>query len=173
MNMPRFRPLAISLLLLFALLLSSCGSASSFFTQTAPVEGSRAPDFRLRTLDGDIVQLSDYRGQVVLVNFWATWCAPCRQEMPDIQQRFEEGNFAVLAVNFNEDPELVSAFVDELGLSFPVLLDPGAAIQKVYQVRGYPTSFFIDEEGVIRIMHLGIMDAATLDANLQAMGVLN
>jgi peroxiredoxin len=155
------------------MVLAGCSQLPAVFSQTAPVEGSRAPDFQLQTLDGQRVRLSELRGQVVLINFWATWCAPCRLEMPAIQDRYERGGFEVLAVDFDESPELVQAFVNELGLSFPVLLDPGADIQKLYQVRGYPTSFFIDTEGIIRIIQIGIMTEEELDANLQELGVLN
>ena len=153
------------------ILLAACSAAPAFLSAPAPEVGALAPDFTLQTVKGDEISLSDLRGQVVLINFWATWCAPCRLEMPAIQARYNRGGFAVLAVNFDEDPEKVQGFMEKLGLSFPALLDPGGEIQNLYRVRGYPTSFFIDEKGVIQIFHIGQMDEVELDEYLVQMGV--
>lgn len=115
--------------------------------------GQRAPDFSAETPDGQTVSLSDYRGQTVLLNFWATWCGPCRNEMPDFQTLYEtRDNFVVLAVNNLEDKNTVGSFVEELGLTFPVALDESGTINsRLYgdRVQGYPTSFLIDANGVI------------------------
>ncbi len=140
---------------------------------TAPVRGSLAPDFELADISGEQVALSDLRGRVVLINFWATWCGPCRVEMPALQSRYERyrPDLAVLAVDFDEPEDLVRDFAQEFGLTFNVLLDPGAAIQTLYQVRGYPTSVFVDEQGVIRIIHIGIMADSQLDGYLAEMGL--
>jgi cytochrome c biogenesis protein CcmG/thiol:disulfide interchange protein DsbE len=150
-------------------LLAAC--APGFAAAPAPEVGAAAPQITLRTLQGQPASLSALRGQVVLVNFWATWCGPCRLEMPAIQARYNDGGFAVLAVNFNEPADQVRAFVDELDLSFPILLDPGGKVQELFRVRGYPTSFFVDATGVIQILHLGELSAETLDAYLVEMGV--
>lgn len=132
-----------------------------------------ASNFELISLSGDRVQLDDYRGQVVLLNFWATWCGPCRLEMPAFQERSETfaDDLKVLAVNFDEPEADVQAFVDELGLTFEVLLDPRAEIQRLYQVRGYPTSYFIDAEGLVRVLHIGIMTEGQLDNYLADLGI--
>jgi cytochrome c biogenesis protein CcmG/thiol:disulfide interchange protein DsbE len=132
-----------------------------------------APDFELSALTGERIQLDDYRGKVVLLNFWATWCGPCRLEMPAFQSRADQfsSQLAVVAVNNAEAPTDVQAFVDELGLSFNVLLDPNSEIQRLYSVRGYPTSFLIDPEGVIRAQHIGIMTEEQLDGYLRELGV--
>lgn len=139
----------------------------------SPVIGAPAPNFELNNLAGDPVRLSDQQGKVVLINFWATWCGPCRLEMPAIEQRFRQlgPKFTVLAVNFAEPASLVQAFVDELGLTFAVLLDPDAAVQDLYRVRAYPTSFLVDEQGIIRVQHLGIMSEDQLDGYLEELGV--
>ncbi len=131
-----------------------------------------APDFELASLSGEQVQLEDFRGQVVLVNFWATWCGPCRLEMPAFQDRFKEhgGDLQIVAVNFDEPQHEVQNFVDELGLTFEILLDPGGEIQRLYQVRGYPTSYFVDAEGVVRVIHIGIMTESQLDGYLTELG---
>jgi peroxiredoxin len=153
------------------LYLSACSALSVI--GPSPTVGSPAPPFELETPGGETLSLEDFRGQVVLLNFWATWCGPCRLEMPAIQARYERGGFEVLAVDFDEPAEQVAAFMEELGLTFPALLDPGGEIQRLYQVRGYPSSFFVDENGIIRVQHIGIMSEAQLDGYLTEMGVLN
>ncbi|MDH5507220.1 MAG: redoxin domain-containing protein [Anaerolineae bacterium] len=161
------KKIIIALGLLIALL-AACSPG------VAPVRGALAPDFELQQISGETVRLSDYRGQPVLVNFWATWCTPCLIEMPAIQERFTrfapEG-FVVLAVDNDEPLDRVQDFVDEVGLTFPVLLDPGAVVQVQYQVRGYPSSYFIDPEGIIRVVHIGILTDDQLDDYLSQIGV--
>ncbi len=132
-----------------------------------------APDFKLDSLSGESVQLEDYRCKPVLLNFWATWCAPCRLEMPAFQSRYEEhaGDLAIVAVNNAESPSDVQFFVDELDLTFDILLDPSAEVQRLYLVRAYPTSFLLDADGVIRVQHIGLMTAEQLDGYLQEIGL--
>lgn len=140
----------------------------------APVEDSIAPDFSLINTQGERVKLSDFRGQPVLINFWATWCGPCRIEMPAIQDRFErhrDEGFVVLAVDFDEAQEDVATFGEELGLTFDLLLDPGGKIQDLYRVLGYPTSHFVDSNGVIKVQHIGIMTEGQLDNYLSQIGL--
>lgn len=138
-----------------------------------PVEGLTAPDFELEAITGERVRLSYYHGNPVLINFWATWCYPCRLEMPHIQSRFEQyrPDLVVLAVNFDEPIEDVEPFVDELRLTFEVLLDPGGEVQNLFRVRGYPTSFFVDADGVVRVLHIGFMTEEQLDGYLAQVGV--
>jgi peroxiredoxin len=142
-------------------------------TQSVISSDASAPGFALSSLSGESVQLKDYRGRVLLLNFWATWCAPCRLEMPAFQNRSEtyKDELAVVAVNNAESPEDVQAFVDELGLTFDILLDSTAEVQRLYQVRGYPTSFLIDADGMIRIQHIGLMTEGQLDGYLQEFGL--
>ena len=144
--------------------------------KVAPVGGALAPDFTLINLEGENVSLSDFKGQPVLINLWATWCGPCRIEMPTIQSRFEEyrdEGFIVLAVNFDEQRADVQSFRDEFGLTFQMLLDPGAKVQKMYRTRSYPTSFFVDRKGVIQVQHIGVMTEGNLDDNLAQIGLGN
>ena len=129
-------------------------------TIPAPQEGFQAPDFELITIDGKQILLSDLRGQAILLNFWATWCPPCRSEMPAMQQvymDYEQDGFVVLAVNnLRQDRrESVEAFVLEEKLTFPVLLDNSGTVSTRYQVNSMPTSFFIDPEGIIREVVIG------------------
>ncbi len=140
----------------------------------APRAGSRAPDFSLTSLDGEMVRLSDLRGRPVLLNFWATWCGPCRVEMPHIQERYERHSpdLLVLAIDMDESAEIVAPFVSELGLSFPILLDPGGKVNgELYNVRGYPSSYFIDSEGVIRVVQIGLMTPGQIGAYLEEVGI--
>ncbi|MFQ5942598.1 MAG: peroxiredoxin family protein [Anaerolineales bacterium] len=142
--------------------------------KVAPTQGALAPDFSLLNLEGEPVTLSELRGHPLMINLWATWCAPCRIEMPHIQDRFEryagEG-FLVLAVDFDEPAGLVEEFRDEFGLTFDILLDPGAEVQELYRNRSYPSTFFVDENGVIQVQHIGVMTEGQLDQNLAAIGL--
>lgn len=126
----------------------------------APEVGRLAPDFALSTADGTPVTLAELRGQVVLINVWATWCPPCRAEMPAIQaayERYEREGFTVLAVNVGEDPATVTAYMDEVGLSFPAPLDRDGSVSMAYRVTAMPSSFFVDRRGVIRSIYRGPM----------------
>jgi peroxiredoxin len=117
-----------------------------------------ALDFSLQTVDGQTIELGDYRGQVVLLNIWATWCPPCRAEMPDLEAYYREhkmDGFVVLAVNSGESAETVAAFLEEQDFTFPVLLDPDGEVMSGYKVRGLPTSFFIDRGGIMRDLWSG------------------
>ena len=128
-------------------------------------EGNLAPDFTLTTLEGDTVSLEDYRGQAVLLNFWATWCGPCRQEMPDFNTVYEDARdrgFTVLAINLEESSDQVGDFADELALTFPILLDSDGQINRQYRVNSYPTSLLIDGNGVIHGKYVGGLSEETL-----------
>lgn len=149
-------------------------SASSALPLIAPVEGAQAPDFTLRNLAGESVRLGDLRGRVVLVNFWATWCESCRLEMPMFEEAYERygsPSLEVVAVDFDEPLEDVKAFLDELGLSFHILLDPDGKVERLYRVIGIPTSFFVDPEGTIRVEHVGPLDEELLDRYLERAGL--
>jgi len=155
-------------------ILSDSGSQeTSLSGSNTPVEiGALAPDFQLQSLSGKEVKLSDLRGHVVLLNFWATWCTPCRLEMPIFQERLDQlsPDLVVLAVNNNETEFKVSNFVDELNISFDPLLDPGGKVQDLYQVSGYPSTFFVNPNGQIQKIHIGIMTEGQLDAYLSSFG---
>lgn len=126
----------------------------------APQAGFLAPDFELSTPQGERIRLSDLRGQAVLVNLWATWCPPCRAEMPTIEKiytEYKDQGFVVLAVNmtYQDDPDAVMPFVEQHGLTFPILLDTTGQVGEAYQLKSLPSSYFIDREGVIREVVIG------------------
>lgn len=123
--------------------------------------GEVAPDFELETLDGETARLSDFRGEKVLLNFWATWCPPCRAEMPDMQKFHENTDINILAVNLIEtesSPQNVPEFRDELELTFPILLDKGSELSTGYQIMAYPTTFMIDTNGRIQYKAFGAIN---------------
>jgi peroxiredoxin len=136
----------------FSLLLIALGAA--FYYQQRQATGRAgfpAPDFSLRDLDGRVHRLSDFRGKVVFLNLWATWCPPCRMEMPSMErlhQRLRGKDFVLLAVSEDDaEAAAVQAFVQEMGLTFPILLDADGKLPPRYGVTGYPETFLIDRGG--------------------------
>jgi thiol-disulfide isomerase/thioredoxin len=136
-------------------------------------QGRAAPDFRLSTLDGRSVRLSDLQGKTVLVNFWATWCAPCRDEMPNIvqaYQQYHDRGFEVVAVDEQESPDIVRKWVDDFGMSFPVALDTSGSVGQTFRAgKAFPTSVWIDADGLVTDVHYGPMSAKFLNDKLGAL----
>ena len=127
---------------------------------SAPREGFLAPDFSLSTPEGETFTLSELRGKAVLVNLWATWCPPCRAEMPAMQKLYDEykdQGFVVLAINmtYQDNPAAVVPFVQENGLTFPILLEGTGEVGETYELRSLPSSFFIDRNGIIQEVVIG------------------
>ena len=127
--------------------------------------GFPAPNFTFPDLNGQQVSLSDHRGKVVLVNIWATWCPPCRQEMPSMQklyERFTGENFEILAVSIDSaGRQAVAPFVRTMNLIFPIILDPKEDVRPLYGLTGVPESFIIDKEGIVVEIIIGPIDWAT------------
>lgn len=124
-------------------------------------KGEIAPDFELTTLDGETVQLSEYKGKRVMLNFWATWCPPCRAEMPDMEKFQKNKDVQVLAVNLTEtesNQDNVQKFVDELNLTLTTPLDDQSAVSNEYKVMAYPTTYMIDSNGRIQFITMGAMN---------------
>jgi peroxiredoxin len=127
--------------------------------QAAPrLDGQEAPDFALKALDESNLRLTEFRGQVVLLNFWASWCGACRQAMPafnDIYEKYQRAGLVMLSINLDDDPQRAKKMAHSLGVRFPVLLDERKSVSRLYQVETMPLTVLIDREGVIRFVHVG------------------
>lgn len=134
----------------------------------APAIGEIAPPFRADLLTGEEVDLIDLRGEWVIINFWATWCAPCIIEMPELQSLYEANDITIIAVNIAENPQIVTAWVEELALTFDIALDPQQAIYTMYRVRGQPSTFVVNPDGIITDIFLGATTADTLQTIIDA-----
>ncbi|MGB5165066.1 MAG: TlpA disulfide reductase family protein [Woeseiaceae bacterium] len=122
------------------------------------LEGQAAPDFSLKSSTGENLRLSEYRGDVVMINFWATWCGPCRQEMPlldELYDRYQRVGFNLLGVNIDDDSSRAMKMVADLGVSFPVLFDERKEVSKLYQVNAMPVTVLVDRDGTVRHVHHG------------------
>lgn len=122
------------------------------------MEGQVAPDFVLKSTSGENLRLSEYRGDVVMINFWATWCGPCRQEMPlldELYRRYHRVGFHLLGVNIDDDTTRALRMVEELDLHFPVVFDTRKEVSRLYNVEAMPATILVDREGKIRHVHHG------------------
>lgn len=144
--------------LLAGLLLAACAGIAA---AAAPATGSTAPDFTLRTLDGPNMRLQEQRGKVVLVNFWATWCGPCRKEMPHLNRiadKYRASGLVMLGVNVDDDVRNAADVAAKLGVKFPVLLDTDKKVSKLYDLATMPSTLVIDRNGRVRFLHRGYQD---------------
>ena len=131
------------------------GTASS-----AIAPATAAPDFTLHAMGGANLRLKEQRGRVVMVNFWATWCAPCRQEMPHLNrlyQKYRSAGFVLLGVNVDDDPSKAAEVATKLGVTFPVLLDADKRVSKLYDLNTMPSTVIIDRDGKVRYVHRGYL----------------
>ncbi len=152
---------------------AAAAPASQSSTSARPDVGIRvgnlAPDFTLKTLDGQTVKLSDYRGKPVLVNFWATWCPPCRQEMPDLEkayQKYKDQGMVFLGIDMQEDQGTVKNFVQQNGYHWTFAIDADSRVADTYQASAIPTSYFVDKNGIIRDTQIGAITPSLLEAKL-------
>jgi peroxiredoxin len=160
------------------LLLGQTAAATGDLLQAmglATLPGKPAADFTLEDLTGEGVSLQQYRGQVVFLNFWATWCIPCRDDMPAMEQlhrRFQPQGLAVLAVNLQETREQVESFFERHRLSFPALLDQSGSVSRAYTVMGLPTTFLISREGTALARGIGGKDWTRAEGHALIQGLL-
>jgi peroxiredoxin len=136
-----------------------------------PEAGDEAPDFKLTTLDGKEMKLSQLRGKAVMLNFWGSWCEPCRTEMPAMQQvyeKYKDEGFVIVAVNIAETDVAASQFAKQNGLTFPIWMDRDREAVKLYNIKPIPTSFFIDPDGIIRKKIEGPLDVSQLELYINA-----
>jgi peroxiredoxin len=131
----------------------TCASVSH-----AAAIGDHAPSFTLPTLSGETVSLEAFKGKVLLLNFWASWCTPCQEELPEFQkihQQYQDRGFSVVGINIDKKQAKAAKFVDRFGLTFPVVLDPDSATIREYKGRSMPISYLVDQQGVIRQVFFG------------------
>jgi peroxiredoxin len=150
-------------------LLVAVTPARATLTPAAP-----APDFTLRRMGGGNLRLAEQRGMVVMVNFWATWCGPCRQEMPHLNrlyQKYQGAGFTLLGVNVDEEPRNAESLARQLGVNFPVLLDQDKAVSRLYDLVTMPSTVMIDRDGRVRAVHRGYRDGYenTYDQQIRAL----
>jgi cytochrome c biogenesis protein CcmG/thiol:disulfide interchange protein DsbE len=133
-----------------------------------PGVGRMAPDFTLQTLDGGTFRLSEQRGKPVVLNFWATWCGPCQNELPAVQKAAAHfgDDVVFVGVDQGEKADVVQSFADKLGLTFTIPMDGDGAVGYDYNVQGLPTTFFIDRHGVVKSLWMGEMNSVTLAENI-------
>ena len=164
------RRLANARLLLGALLATGAGLATS-----AIAPATMAPDFTLRTLNGPNLRLHEQRGRVVLVNFWATWCGPCRQEMPHLSRlydKYRSSGFVLLGINIDDDARVAAELASKLKVTFPVLLDTDKKVSRVYDMSAMPATLLIDRDGRVRHIHRGYRDGFELTYEKQIRDLL-
>lgn len=136
--------------------------------------GVAAPDFTLTSLEGETISLDDYAGRPVVVNFWASWCPPCREEFPVLAAAREAhagSGLEILGITRNDGAEYSRAFAEDSGAAWPILPDPDGSAWEAYDGVGLPTSFFIDGDGIVQRVHIGPVDEAQLADHLAAIGV--
>ena len=127
-------------------------------TAHADIGQGLAPDFTLKSNSGENLRLSEHRGEVVMINFWASWCGPCRQEMPLLEQLYSEYQplgFTILGVNVEEDSSKAEALLSDIPVSFPVLFDTQSQVSKLYDVVAMPSTVLVDRDGNVRYLHHG------------------
>lgn len=139
-----------------------------------PGLGQTAPDFALENADEDIVRLSDFRGKTVVLNFWATWCDPCRKEFPElVKLDAESADLVVVGVNLQENATQVRDFADEFGARFPVVIDADGKVAESYRVLGLPSTYFVDATGILREQHFGQLSKGILNEKVAATRAAN
>jgi peroxiredoxin len=167
--------LSIGLLMGFLVVQSSGRSTEGIraFRDAAPARGLPIADFELVSLTGETVKLSQFRGRPVIINFWGTWCPPCRNEMPLLQSVYEahQPDLVILAVNVDDSVANIEQFVEEMDLTFTILLDENNSVRSQFQVIGFPTTYFVDREGVLREQFIGELNQQRIDEYIAKIGV--
>jgi cytochrome c biogenesis protein CcmG, thiol:disulfide interchange protein DsbE len=171
--------------LIITLLTAVLGSVWIHLTRLQPVDanasglppsadvGHPAPDFMLQTLDGETVRLSDFRGRPVILNFWASWCGPCRTEIAALQDAWRkvEGDAVIIGVDVQEDAQIVSAFATERGMTYPLVLDLAGEVNRTYRVYALPTTYFIDANGIVSELYTGALNVPLIQRRVDELSL--
>jgi len=156
----------ISVIIISIVILESNKPKTESQENTGTSIGDFAPDFELKSIDDSNHKLNDYKGRPLIINFFASWCPPCRAEMPEFQLIHEIGNITVLGINLQENPESIEKFANELGITFPLLLDPNANIKAKYNVITQPVTYFINSNGKIVDKKLGPLTLKEMETKI-------
>ncbi len=159
--------------LLFGALLGGAILLSSKTPNKGAVVGSKVDDFNLPGIDAESISLSQFRGKIIVLNFWATWCIPCKEEMPlleGIYQTFGE-KLVVIGVNAQESESEIRSFIDQNQITFPIVFDSSGELARKFLINGYPTTFFLDSAGILRNLHIGELREDILRGYLLELGV--
>ena len=160
----------IAIIFILCLLPAACTREKGGEATGGIIIGSKAPDFSMISLSGQQISLKDLRGQGVLVNFWATWCYPCREEMDDLKaayEKYKDQGIVILGIDMKEGEEMVRKFTDSYKITYPILIDTDGKVSDAYNVFGIPSSFFIDREGIIRDIILGEMNQDSINNKIE------
>ncbi len=167
-----------------SVVLTACGVMANSAPSESPAivqsggsvstDNQSAPSFTLKDIDGKMVSLADYRGRPLLVNFWATWCVPCRAEMPHLVAAYEKhkaDGFVLLAINATtqDDAAAIQPFVKAFGMMFPVLLDSDGVAWRAFRLRGLPSSYFVNAQGILRFTYVGAMTPEFIEERIAAL----
>lgn len=168
-----FGGLLVGIFLGILVFLSGPGQTTNIQRNLPPTIGSPVVDFELPGLNGGVQRLSDLKNKPVVLNFWATWCGPCKEEMPLLNNLAQEqsDNLIVLGINYAEQEEVVRGFISANGITFPILLDQSGQVANLYFVRNYPMTFFVDAGGVLRAQHIGLLSEELLARYLKLIGI--
>ncbi|GAV11098.1 MULTISPECIES: redoxin domain-containing protein [Paenibacillus] len=160
------------LILAVIAILGGIAISNAYSKPTYPEVGSRIPDVSLHTLKGDTVQLSDYKGKSLVLNFWGSWCEPCEREMPTLQKAaddWKDRNVEVVGINYGEDAIVVDNYMKAVNVHFTMLLDSNKSVTKAFGVRPLPTTFFIKPDGKVHAIHTGEVTTSQLESYLEQM----
>ena len=165
---------AVQIIILAAtLLLGGIAIFPTLFESSAvPTVGSSVPNIKLQELDGEVRSLSDLKGQAVILNFWGSWCEPCKREMPALSKAYEqwkEQGVEIIGINYGEDELVVRNFAKQMGVTFPIWLDRKKTASKEFGIRPLPTTFFINPEGKVHHIKLGEVTSEELDVLIKQM----
>lgn len=171
--MKRSRKPVQMMILLGVLLIGGYAISTTLFASdgnSIPKVGDKPNDFKLVDLEGNVHELSDYKGKPVVINFWGSFCPPCVEEMPEFEQQYQkwkDKGLTILAINLSEDRLSVDNFVRNFNLSYPILRDVNRKTEKSYGLRSYPTTFFVNEDGKIEEIMVGGMTQQDIDERVE------
>ena len=157
-------------------LVNARAGGDAIVLEPAPIAGHPAPEFELVSTDGEMIRLSDFRGKPVILNFWATWCGPCRAEFPEFQQAAVDNADRLVMIGINntsaDQADQIPGFLEEFGITFPIVLDEDGEAIKTYRILGLPTTIFVDSNGIINEVFTGPLNKAYIESKISELSKL-